>query len=82
MDAVIESIKMQTNVTDDVVIEQTFKDCQGDVLKTIMKLMDISEPPKKAPTFFDNLREICDEKDTIYQELGKAVNQRLEKTQK
>jgi hypothetical protein len=80
MDAVIDSIKKQTNVSDDALIEQTYKDCAGDELKAIMKLLNIEErKSSKPPTLFDNIREILDEKDKIYQELGEAMEKKMQK---
>lgn len=65
-------ISDQTGINDLLHIEKTYYECNGDEVSTILKLMNMSLPKtrntKKLKTLFDDLREICDEKDTIFQE--------------
>jgi hypothetical protein len=68
-----ELISKQTGVEDMLLVERTYYECASDEVKTIFKLMDIAVPAtrtelrKKERTVFDDLREICDEKDIIFQ---------------
>ena len=72
MDNVISTIKMQTNIEDEVLIEEIYKSCMCDMVKTIMELMnikDVAASQSKIPSEFDNMREILAEKEQIYHEL-------------
>lgn len=68
-----EIISKQTGVNDLLLIEKTYYECNSDDVKTIYKLLEIELPPMKEEkrTLFDDLRQICDEKDTIFQEIMK-----------
>jgi hypothetical protein len=66
-------ISKQTGVNDLLLIEKTYYECNSDNVTTIYKLLEIELPEIKQEkrTIFDDLREICDEKDTIFQEIMK-----------
>lgn len=67
---VFGDISMQTGVTDMLLIEKTFYECDSDMFKTIFKLMGMDTPVQRHEnvrrTLFDDLRDICDEKDAIF----------------
>ncbi len=69
-----EIISKQTGELDLVHIEKTYFECDGDIGTTICKLQNISyeSKPKKPYNKFDEIREILDEKDTIYQDYLKS----------
>ena len=71
MDNVIQTIKSQTDIDDETLIEETYKECMCDMVKTIMQLMQIKDTQRNKParTQFDAMREILAEKEKIYQEL-------------
>jgi len=74
MDETIQAISSQTGIDDKILIEKTYYECGSDVVATICKLLDIKTVPrndacKTTPSVFDTIRNICDEKDTIFQEL-------------
>lgn len=64
-------ISKQTGVTDMLLIEKTFYACDSDVADTILTLMDVNyeKPAKKPRTLFDDIRQIVDEKATVYQDM-------------
>jgi hypothetical protein len=64
-------ISKQTGVTDMLLIEKTYYACDSDVAQTILTLMDVvyEKPAKKPRTLFDDIREIVDEKATVYQNM-------------
>lgn len=66
-----EIISKQTGVSDTLLIEKTFFECGSDVGATVLKLLnhEYVERPKPERTYFDEIREILDEKDTIFQDL-------------
>lgn len=66
-------ISEQTGEKDLLVVEKTYYECNSNEIDTIFKLMNISPPIKKEKprTVFDDLREICDEKDYIFQQIMK-----------
>ena len=68
-----EIISKQTGETDLILIEKTFFECDSDIGKTILKILNVSYKEKRKPelTYFDEMRKICDEKDTIFQDLKK-----------
>lgn len=77
MPELIELIQKQTNITDTKLIEQTLKECNDDVFKTICVLLKIKkEDPPKPPTVFDDLRMICDEKAVIFQTTLNYLNKK------
>jgi hypothetical protein len=74
---VFDRIAIQSGIDDVLLIERTFYECDSDEIKTIFKLMQIEMPKQKHEknprerTLFDDLRDICDEKDTMFQEILK-----------
>lgn len=67
---VINIIQSQTNIDDVIYIERTLMECNNDVTKTILKLMNLlPEAVDKEPTDIDVFREILNEKDKIYHEV-------------
>lgn len=75
-------ISKQTGITDSLLIERTYYECDSDSTKTIYKLMEIELPElreKKPRDVFDDLREICDQKDTIFQDIMKKNRENQEK---
>ncbi len=66
----IDIIHSQTNIDDLLYIERTLMECNNDVSKTILKLLNLlPEEVKKEPTDIDVFREILNEKDKIYHEV-------------
>lgn len=66
----IDIIKSQTNIDDNLLIERTLMECKEDVTKTILTLINLlPEEPQKEPTDLDIFREILNEKDKIYHEV-------------
>lgn len=66
----IDIIQSQTNIDDLLHIERTLMECNNDVSKTILKLLNLlPEEVKKEPTDIDVFREILNEKDKIYHEV-------------
>jgi hypothetical protein len=66
----VEMIRTQTNIDDVLFIERRLMECNNDVPKTILSLMNLlPEEIKKEPTDFDVFREILNEKDKIYHEV-------------
>lgn len=65
----LELIKKQTNIYDELEIEKIFLKNNSNIIKTIMELsnLKIDKNRDKPITLFDDLREICDEKDKIFQ---------------
>ena len=63
-----EIISKQTGVTDMILIEKTFFECQQDSGATILTLLEVPfKQKRKLPdTKFDEIRCILDEKATIY----------------
>jgi len=64
-------ISKQTGIDDLLLIEKSYYECNSDCTKTIFKLLEIELPklrPEKPKDVFDDLREICDQKDTIFQD--------------
>lgn len=72
---VLSIIKNQTQVQDDVHIERIYYECQGDVIKTIIELSGIKIPKhqEKPKTLFDDIREIVNEKESIYHNRNKGI---------
>ena len=68
----IEIISQQTNIKDVLLIEKVYYECDSDVCRTIYKLLNLHEKEEKAKTVFDDLREICDEKAVIFQNILKS----------
>jgi hypothetical protein len=71
-------ISHQTGIKDDVLIKRVLCECQNDIARTIIKLLDIqnridqhSEDDVKEPTVFDRIRGILDDKDRIFHEVMK-----------
>lgn len=84
MESIIKEIKLQTNIEDDNIIEETYKNSKGDVVQTIMKLMNITQSlpkcqTKSTPTIFDNIREILAEKELVYHEIMSQNNKVFKK---
>lgn len=66
----LQIIKSQTNIDDILFIERTLMECNNDVPKTILTLMNLlPKEIKKEPTDIDVLRKILNEKDKIYHEV-------------
>jgi len=66
----IEIIKSQTDIDDNLLIERTLMECKEDVAKTILALMNLlPKEIQKEPTDIDIFREILNEKDKIYHEV-------------
>lgn len=66
----IDIIKCQTSIDDTLFIERTLMECNNDVPKTILKLMNLlPDEIQKEPTDIDVFREILNEKDRIYHEV-------------
>lgn len=63
-----EIIRTQCQEQDDLTIERVFHECNGDVVKTLLKLANAPEEQEKPKTIFDEIRTICDDKDTVLQE--------------
>ena len=61
-------IKRQSNIDDDILVERVYFEEKRDVGATILKLMNISYPETKTRlrTVFDDVRDICDDKDNNY----------------
>lgn len=67
---VIEMIISQTNIDDVLFIERRLMECDNDVPKTILSLMNLlPKEIKKEPTDMDVFREILNEKDKIYHDV-------------
>lgn len=64
-------IASQTGIDDKLLIERTFMECNNDMTKTILKLLNILPPeaPPKEPSDIDVFRAILDEKDKIYHDI-------------
>lgn len=64
-------IASQSGVTDMLVIERTFMECNNDTSKTILKLINMlpKEAPPKEPSDIDVFRAILNEKDKIYHDI-------------
>jgi hypothetical protein len=73
--SIIDIIKKQTNVTDDLLIERVYYECENDPVKTITTLSKIETIPKKDTnhTVFDDIRKIVDEKENIYHNRNKGI---------
>ena len=67
----IEMIKIQTGINDIELITKIYDECNNNLIETVYKLLDINLSPLKIKelTEFDIMRNILDEKDTIYQQL-------------
>lgn len=73
---IIDIIKSQTGVSDELQIERVFYECNSDIVKTIMKISNINDNTsvrKKENNVFDNIRAIVDEKEKIYQNRNKGT---------
>lgn len=59
----------QAGETDLLFVEKTYFQCNGDVGATVLRLMDYKYEERQKPprTKFDEMREILDEKDAIFQ---------------
>lgn len=67
-------IGKQTDIDDPVLIERILMECNNDIAQAILKLLgsnDKVEEPQE-PTVFEQIRNILNEKDAIYQTLNKA----------
>lgn len=73
-----EIISKQTGVEDLVLIEKTYFANHGDIGATVCKLQNLHfvEKPKPLYTKFDEIREILDEKDQIFQQLKDQLSQK------
>jgi len=65
---ILSAIKKQTDIEDDLLIEKTYYEKRCDIGETILTLMNIpyKKKPMKARTVFDDVREICDDKDSYF----------------
>lgn len=73
---IIDIIKSQTGVSDELQIERVFYECNSDIVKTIMKISNINDNTsvrKKENNVFDNIRAIVDEKEKLYQNRNKGT---------
>ena len=74
-----ELISKQSGIDDFLLIEKTFYECNSNELATIFKLMGRELPHVRGvkleneKTVFDDLRTICDDKDTIFQQKLKVL---------
>lgn len=75
MDNTFEMISVQTGIDDLLLIEKTYYECGSKDIDTICKLMNLKQIPKieKEKTIADNLREILDEKEAIYQQFMQNI---------
>jgi hypothetical protein len=68
---VLESIANQSGVSDMLHIEKVYSECGGDQVATILKLLDHRDEAASAKSSersrLDEMREICEEKDAIFQ---------------
>jgi len=67
-------IANQTGINDMEIIKEKYKQNDNDVTKTIYSLLNIDLPNlrlKKPRNIFDEIRDIFDEKDNLYQEIKK-----------
>lgn len=72
----LDIISTQTGCHDREEIEHWFEACDKDIVRTIMKLSNVIELPdrnKSAPSEFDEVRKIVDEKENIYFERNKGI---------
>lgn len=69
--SLIDIIKNQTNIEDEIEIQRVFYECKDNLADTIIKLSEIKidVPVEKRKTIFDDMRLILDEKAYIYQNL-------------
>lgn len=67
----IDIIMSQTGAVDRLYVERVFMECENDITKTILQLMDLTveESVQKEPTVFDQIRKILNEKDAIYHDV-------------
>lgn len=72
-EVLFKQISNQCGVNDLVEVEKMYYKCDCNEVKTIFHLMGMEMPlqrhEKTMRTVFDDLRDICDEKDTIFQGL-------------
>lgn len=67
---IIDIIKSQTDIDDSLLIERTLMECNQDISKTILTLMNLlPQEIQKEQTDIDIFREILNEKDRIYHEV-------------
>lgn len=59
----------QAGETDLLLVEKTYFQCNGDVGATVLRLMNFKyeETEERPRTKFDEMRDILDEKDAIFQ---------------
>lgn len=64
-------IASQSGVSDMLIIERTFMECNNDTSKTILKLLNLlpEDAPPKEPSDIDVFRAILNEKDKIYHDV-------------
>jgi hypothetical protein len=64
-------ISDQSGETDLLLVEKTYFQCNGDIGATVLRLMDYKYQEREQPprTKFDEMREILDEKDAIFQSI-------------
>lgn len=73
--SVLDIIKKQTDVQDDLLIERVYYESGNDPVKTITTLSKIEIIKKKDTphTVFDDIRKIVDEKENIYHNRNKGT---------
>ena len=73
--SVLDIIKKQTDVQDEILIERVYYECGNDPVKTITTLSNIETIQKKDTpyTVFDHIRKIVDEKENIYHNRNKGT---------
>jgi hypothetical protein len=72
---VLDIIKKQTDISDDLLIERVYYESGNDPVKTITTLSNIEIiKTKDVPhTVFDDIRKIVDEKEKIYYNRNKGI---------
>jgi hypothetical protein len=67
----IDLIATQTGIQDKLHIERTLMECENDISRTILSLLNAPKVNEvvKEPTVFDEIRTILNEKDKIYFEV-------------
>lgn len=75
----LKLISKQTGVDDLFIVEKAFCECKENELQTIFKLMGMEMPQVRGvkldheKTVFDDVRQICDDKDVVFQNRIKST---------
>lgn len=72
---VLDIIKKQTDIQDDLLIERVYYENGNDPVKTITTLskIEIIKKQDSPHTVFDDIRKIVDEKENIYHNRNKGT---------